>query len=695
MFMLKNMRLFFAIILMSGCISVSAQTDTMLYSVIDSLVVTGYDSEQNLLRVPGSIHLLTAEKLESFDDEHILTSLNVLPGVQMEQRSPGSYRMAIRGSTLRSPFGVRNIKVYWNDIPFTDPSGSTDLNLLDNLSIQRIEVLKGPAGSVYGAGTGGVLNMSSLPEINRRENWKLGIEGGSYGYYKVGVQKYFTGENHLTAVRLSRQASDGYRDHTSYERISGELSSRISLSRAHSLSTHLLYTDMDYQIPGGLTEAEWKDNPRQARQPSPVVLGSKEADAGVRQNLWLGGVTHEYTGNRISAKTTFYGSFSSPRDNPFNLDYKRDLRSAAGGRARLDYFREWGAGVLKATAGAEYQHGYNDSRNFENDYGKPGRLNFDDELATDQFLLFGRLEYSFGDSSFLSLGLSRNSLEYGINRLVDNILDTSYQVIRSFKPVYIPRAAYSKMWNRIGVHASVSMGYSPPTIEDVRTNEGTINEDLEPELGINYEIGARGFLWGRKLSFDWSAYYFNLNETIVQQQSPRGTVIFENSGSTDQFGMETLLEGDFRLGGLKRHSLHAQASHTLHLYYFDDYNKFDGGEYEDLSGNRLTGVPRNIFAGSLQWQAASGWYANVVLQAVGEIPLNDENTVFSSSYQDVAAKAGYVFRISERLETEVFAGVRNALNEKYSLGYDLNAVGGRYYQPAPARNFYIGMKFGF
>src|SRR5690606_33248783 len=98
-------------------LTASAQNDTLLYSILDSVVVTGYDSEQSLISVPGAIHVLDEKKLSAFDDENILTSVNALPGVRFEQRSPGSYRVTIRGSTLRSPFGVRNIKVYWNGIP--------------------------------------------------------------------------------------------------------------------------------------------------------------------------------------------------------------------------------------------------------------------------------------------------------------------------------------------------------------------------------------------------------------------------------------------------------------------------------------------------------------------------------------------------------------------------------------------------
>ena len=60
----------------------------------------------------------------------------------MDERSPGSYRLNIRGSSLRSPFGVRNVKIYYDGIPFTDPGGNTYLNQLGFYNIQSVEILK-------------------------------------------------------------------------------------------------------------------------------------------------------------------------------------------------------------------------------------------------------------------------------------------------------------------------------------------------------------------------------------------------------------------------------------------------------------------------------------------------------------------------------------------------------------------------
>ena len=125
--------------------------------LLDEVVVQAYAYNRPLVFVPASIGVLTLNEIQRFNETTFVQSVNTIPGVRMEERSPGSYRLSVRGSTLRSPFGVRNVKVYWNNIPLTDPGGNTYLNQLDPAMIGSTEIIKGPGSSLYGAGKGGVL----------------------------------------------------------------------------------------------------------------------------------------------------------------------------------------------------------------------------------------------------------------------------------------------------------------------------------------------------------------------------------------------------------------------------------------------------------------------------------------------------------------------------------------------------------
>src|SRR6478672_5775329 len=133
------------------------QTNTDSIQPLREVIIKAYENNRKLIDVAGAISVVAKSDLNRFSNSSILPALNNNPGVRMEERSPGSYRLNIRGSSLRSPFGVRNVKVYYNDIPYTDPGGNTYLNQLGYYNFNNLEIIKGPGSSIYGAGTGGVI----------------------------------------------------------------------------------------------------------------------------------------------------------------------------------------------------------------------------------------------------------------------------------------------------------------------------------------------------------------------------------------------------------------------------------------------------------------------------------------------------------------------------------------------------------
>ena len=155
--------------------------------VLPAATVVGYGQNLPLRRTAAAVGVVDARVIGRFSAAALTAAVNTLPGVRLEERATGSYRLNIRGSALRSPYGVRNVKVYYNDIPFTDATGSTALNLLDAATIGRIEVIKGPAGSVYGAGTGGVALFTTRRPVVGEARAQVGVTVGSYGLRRYSV----------------------------------------------------------------------------------------------------------------------------------------------------------------------------------------------------------------------------------------------------------------------------------------------------------------------------------------------------------------------------------------------------------------------------------------------------------------------------------------------------------------------------
>ena len=82
-------------------------------------------------------------------------------------------------------------------------------------------------------------------------------------------------------------------------------------------------------------------------------------------------------------------------------------------------------------------------------------------------------------------------------------------------------------------------------------------------------------------------------------------------------------------------------------------------------------------------------------QTVDRIALNDANSAYASSYDLVGLRLGYRQHFSDKINAEFFAGADNLFDTKYSLGNDINAAAGRYYNAAPGRNYYGGVSFSF
>src|SRR5688572_8161582 len=140
-----------------------------------------------MMRLTTSESNIGRAQLDLQPSYSLLPAINTVPGVRMEERSPGSYRLSIRGSLLRSPFGVRNVKIYLGNFPFTDAGGNTYLNSLDIGNTGGIRLLKGPEGSIFGANTGGVLLIDPMMKTTDSMRIAASVSGGSYGLFHENV----------------------------------------------------------------------------------------------------------------------------------------------------------------------------------------------------------------------------------------------------------------------------------------------------------------------------------------------------------------------------------------------------------------------------------------------------------------------------------------------------------------------------
>jgi len=646
--------------------------------VLDTLTIEAYQSNRTPLDMAASVGLVRVADFKRFSEASLVPTFNMLPGVRMEERSPGSYRFSIRGSLIRSPFGVRNVKFYYNGLPFTDGGGNTYLNLFDATMLSRAEVIKGPAGSLYGAGTGGAVLLRT--SNSRESGLGLSTQFGSYGSARYGGFAEAFSETLDSRILYMHQESSGYRDQSAMKRngFVADLGFKIDASTLVRVVT--LYSNLFYQTPGGLTESQFQSNPQQARPPSGSIPGAVEQQAAVYNKTLFSGISLDHQWN--PSWSTTLGIVGSDTDfrNPSIRNYETRKEQNVGVRLSNSYERGTTSGRMKFTFGGEYQRLTSPVTVSNNQGGLPGNTVLtDDDIRSQMALGFAQWESDLPRGFQLTVGASVNYVEYTDNRKVP----TPETAARKFNPVFLPRFAVLKRVSpQFSAYLSASRGYSPPTVAEVVPSTGIYNPALNPESGWSYEAGITGRF--SAINFHLALYDFRLQNAIVLQRDSSGADFFVNAGGVDQQGIELNATWEKRLASFVQ-NIRLTSSFTYNSYHFDQY-VYDGN---DFSGNPVTGVAPWIIVVGVDAAIIKGWYCRITTNYTDRMPLNDANTDFASGYFLLGGRVG--MNLPGRIPVDIYVGADNALGQRYSLGNDLNAAGKRYYNAAPMANFYFGL----
>ena len=131
------------------------------------------------------------------------------PGVSVKQgNGPRDIGISIRGSNARNTFGIRNIVVFDDGFPVTQPDGLSRTDLIDPRAYGAIDVIRGPSSALYGNyATGGALNFRTRPG-GTIDGLEYGADGGSFGY----LNNYLAAGKKVGNFEASLFASDARGD---------------------------------------------------------------------------------------------------------------------------------------------------------------------------------------------------------------------------------------------------------------------------------------------------------------------------------------------------------------------------------------------------------------------------------------------------------------------------------------------------
>jgi iron complex outermembrane receptor protein len=669
----------------SSCFSQEEQTDSS--KTLGEVFVKAYEQNRRLIEVAAPVSITGPSRLKRFGNTSILPALNMTPGVRMEERSPGSYRLNIRGSSLRSPFGVRDVKIYLTEIPLTDPSGNTYLNQLSYYNFNSIEIIKGPASSLYGAGIGGAMLIHTLPSV-----WDSGIAvdytTGSFNNNGINVNVKTGNDDHQNSFDYSHQNSNGYRVQTKMHKDVATWESLLKVSDKQNLHAYMSYSDFYYQTPGGLTLAQYNANPKQARPQAGSQPGAVQNKAAIYQKIFIGGFSNEYHfSDHWQNITSVYGSYTD-FTNPGIRVYEFRKEPHFGGRTVFTYKKEMGETSLQLNLGTEAQKGFFNTKDFGNKSGVADSLQLDNNINLWQYMIFAQADIKLPKGWIVTAGVSFNRSSVQFINLLSRPSTTQQRTFENKLPPHL--AVLKKITGNISVYGSIARGFSPPTVSEMLRSDGLFGANLQPQDGMDYESGIRGSLFKGKLYFDINGFLFHLKNTIVQRIDTAGVFYYVNAGSTKQNGIEYFLS--YELAGHPDRfitSAKIWLSHAWHDFHYKSFKQVNN----DFSGKRLPGVPKHTIGSGLDLSCKAGLYLNVTYNYSDPVYLNDVNTDHASSFNLIGARIGYRKNFHKKIMMEIFTGADNLTDVRYSLGNDINAAAGRYYNAAPGRNYYAGLSF--
>ena len=373
--------------------------------------------------------------------------------------------------------------------------------------------------------------------------------------------------------------------------------------------------------------------------------------------------------------------------NPFISNYEKRDENGIGGRNIWQNNSEIGNAKINWTSGFEWQYGKSAQRNYDNLAGIPGEQQTVEDIRTTNLSVFSQLEAVVLTDLTLSAGVSYNTFRYKYERFFE--LPYSKEQ-RNFDGIFIPRFAANKViaknW---AVTASYSGGFSPPTLQEVRPSAGGFRRDLEAERGMNTEIGIRKT--GNRITGEVNLYQFGLRESIVRRTNEGGAEFFINAGKTRQRGLEWTVAYDILTNPQLPVALKLWNSGTYTKYTFESFQQAE----VDLSGKLLPGIPRFSQTTGLDVLVKYGISAFLTYQHGGSFYLNDINTVKNSAYDQFTARVSWKKSWGQHFYSELSASAEKVNADIYSLGFDLNAFGNRYYNAAPKNNVWAGLKIGW
>lgn len=661
-------------------VTVSAEENgtSSSYKVMEDVTVTATRVDKSLYEVPAAVAIVDQNDIGSGKQKIGLDeSLVKMPGLFMQNRYnfAQSLKISIRGFGARANFGTRGIKLYQDGIPLTTVDGQGGIEDVDLNSINRIEVMRGPASSLYGSSSGGVMQFftgdEGVVEPYVEGNFSMGQYQTDLGNIKTGGQidklNYFLNLSHLDVT--------GYRNHSRTRNTKFNSKFKYEIDSTSDLTAILTaYDAPQADDPGGINQAAVDSNPRQAY----VNNVTRNATEDIDQQK-LGFVYHKQIGTNQELEL---------RNYYIHRDFQGLLPIVASGFVEFDRFQLGGGAQYSITSnvlghnnhtiiGVEVDSQEDDRQRYANNSGVQGAQALNQLEKGDSIGVYLRNELALTDSLELSLGLRYDKVDLGVDdRFLADGNQTSDLNFEELSPMGGLLWKASAMAN---VYTNISSVFETPTFTELSGVAAGGFANVSAQKALNFELGVKGII-NPRVNYNLAVFHIDVQDEIINTANIGGRTFFNNADTTRD-GVEA------SMSFIPYTGFNMVMSYTYNDFTFDN---FPASVCTTCAGNELPGLPKHNFYTELSYTHPSGFFSSIDFQYISNMYVDNANTASNRPYGVSNLRMGYI-KTMDDMEIKPYFGINNLFDEKYVGNVRINAFGGRYFEPAPEFNIYAGL----
>ena len=671
----KKLVLFFIFQVVIGYSQTTAKDSIILEEVIVSITKIR-DSIKN---TPYSISANDYSNFQNNAQQFYLSEyIERIPGIFIsnDNNFAQDSRISIRGFGSRANFGIRGIKLIVDGVPETTPDGQSQIDNLNLELIKNIEVIRGTSSSVYGNSSAGVIKIKSITDFDKNFS-KISYSTGSHSQVKKQAFFGIKNKNSYYTVLVGETQAKGYRAYSDFKNSNFNLNFKKNFSKNSWLNVNFNIVSSPYaRDAGGLTLNEVTDKRTQARKRNLQYKTEEDINHYKFSSSF---------NNEISKSVLFstYAFFSKRY-------YNGKIPVENGGAIKLnrDY---WGIGLnfqinrrSKTHIGIDFGNQNDLRKRFNNNKGEIG------DLVLNQYEKFKNLGIYLVNNFQIKNFTINSGFRYDLNRiemedLISENINLHDQItLKSFNPSL---GINFKINKNSRIFINTSSGFETPTLNEYSASPigSGFNKDLKSQKNMGYELGASLFNLSKKFSLDIVFFESVTNDEVLSYEDENfpDQKFYNNAGKSKRQGIEIA-------GLLKLNNTILSSSYSSGDYYFKDFSE----NSNDYSGNKIPGIPKNIFTLSLEHRTKNNVFLNFNFKNIGEIYADNSNVTKIDKFNTLNFKMGKEFEISKSV-IYPYLIINNIFQSEYFDNIRINAFGGRYYEPAPKRTIFGGIRVTF